>query len=277
MKVQDYYDLKTTKTFTSTDLYPIQNFINEDFPNIDFYNSDDENQVNTKVILNELYTSNDGYRGLWAYSLTYQDEQIALYLTGGRDGRDSRKSCITNKSKYLEAMKYLEEIYKDDSSDIKEVNQNEDLEELNEFYGTDMTQEILNVNHNFNVSVDDIIRIDIEFKNENNEPTLFKQIRARVKKLTPNTLINPMEVVIIDYKLGSEYFMKHRKPTFYFMLPKYDVFKEPEDWENFNEEQRKHIQSIFRLERRNSDLTFPISYNKMIDMKLINNQELTTI
>jgi len=271
MTVQDYYNLKNKDTITDTDLSPLEDFITDDFPNINFYNSHTDEGVskNTEVIINDLYVKSDGYRGIWVYSISFQGEQIALYLKGGRDGRDSKKYCVTNKNKYIEAMTYLENLLKDDTHDINIIDANEELEELNMFYSTDMTQAILDIDLRFNVKVGDTILVDIEYNNEDGNPIVFKQVRGQITKLKGDTLVDPVSIRLLDYKLGSEYFLGKTRETYYYMLPKYDVFREPLDWKAFNDSQKEHLKDIFKGTRRNFQLNFALNYNKIQNLGIL--------
>lgn len=79
-------------------------------------------------------------RRFWALaSIYFNEEPVMIIQNAGRDGDDHAKRFITNRNLYNEMIGYIQSlIVKEIENSIDVYDENEDIENLDEFYGYSM-------------------------------------------------------------------------------------------------------------------------------------------
>ena len=95
------------------------------------------NNIDRLQVYNLYSDCLDGRRGLWIYSVYFDNEPIALWYEAGREGDDSNEGFIINEKLFSDAIEYLKTFINKEEY-IKETNINEDLLELDTIYGYDL-------------------------------------------------------------------------------------------------------------------------------------------
>lgn len=133
MKPSEIYDrIPEDETY---DLYNVKNCFT------DLYSTTvsdvDERELNKKILTKTVkYHSYDGYRIWEMLSVWFEDKPFMISMNAGRGGRDDNKLIITDKQLYANASSYLVELMLNlEKEDIKEINPNEDCDDLECFYG----------------------------------------------------------------------------------------------------------------------------------------------
>jgi len=240
MKIKNFYNLKIIDN--DNDIGILENFIASNSQHIDFYNYD-ALKKNNKVLINTHLTENDGYRGYWVYSIQYENELIALLVSSGRDGRDSRNTYITNAKLFKEMIIYLEELTNEDL-ELYQYSINEDVSSLDYIYGNDMSEKILNLNYKFNINIGDIIIFDTTFINEDNEKQIFRDIKGKITNINPKSSIRTITVEVLSHRLITNYSLKNRHNTFNYLLNLYDVPKPPSEWNDYSDKQKEKFKDL---------------------------------
>lgn len=123
---EETYDLYNVKT-CFTDLYTTT-----------VSDSDvDERELNKKILTKTVkYYSFDGRRIWEVLSVWFENKPFMISMNAGREGRDDSRLIITNKQLYADASSYLVELMLNlEKEDIKEINPDEDCDDLECFYG----------------------------------------------------------------------------------------------------------------------------------------------
>ena len=136
MKIKDLLELPKTKedyidAFTNRlKLFDIYKFDSWD---IDIYN----NNIDRLQVYNLYSDCLDGRRGLWIYSVYFDNEPIALWYEAGREGDDFNEGFIINEKLFSDAIEYLKTFINKEEY-IKETNINDYLQKLDTIYGYDL-------------------------------------------------------------------------------------------------------------------------------------------
>lgn len=116
------------------------------YKNINSWFNFDDIENNKFKVFNLYKDMFDERRGIWLNVAYYEDKLIAFWYAAGREGEDSYNGYVINKTKFIEGIKYLEEL--SEEINIEEVSEEEDIEEINYIYGTDMSKKIMDINLN---------------------------------------------------------------------------------------------------------------------------------
>lgn len=137
MKPSEIYNrVPEDETF---DLYSVKNCFTDLSYNITVSDID-ERELNKKILVKTVkFHSFDGYRIWEMLSIWFENKPFMITMCAGRGGRDDSKVIITNKQLYSDASSYLFELMINlEKEDIKEINPDEDCDDLECFYGHDV-------------------------------------------------------------------------------------------------------------------------------------------
>ena len=133
MKPSEIYDrIPENETY---DLYSVKNCFPDLFSTT--VSDVDERELNKKILTKTVkYHSYDGYRIWEMLSVWFEDKPFMISMNAGRGGRDDNKLIITDKQLYANASSYLVDLMLNlEKEDIKEINPDEDCDDLECFYG----------------------------------------------------------------------------------------------------------------------------------------------
>lgn len=222
------------------DLFNIENCVN-------YYLSDD-NINNTRFEVFEIYNQmSDSRRGVWLYSVYFDNEPIAIWYEAGREGDDSKKGFVLNRKKFVESIKYLESF--NDYDDIEEFDINKDLQALDYVYGHDMTKELFNYNFDLKYKVDDIVIL--EQINEVYPEITEKNIVCKIIDIDNKSSAFTYQLELIDYKQIPYFDKNNGHKVSYKIFKKLDVLhynemmSEEHSYGDFDERQKEIINDFF--------------------------------
>lgn len=262
MIIRDILKLKKTKSnlynFTRRlDLFNVDT-------SLDYYMDDEdvknENRFEVFEILNQM---SDHRRGLWFYSIYFDNEPIAIWYEAGREGDDSNKGYIINKIQFLNAIKYLESFKE---QDIKEINIDDDIQELDYIYGYDTSKLLFDNNFDLKYKENDIVIIDSveELYSDIKE----KNILCQIVKTDAKSSAFTYTLDLLEYK---------RIPTFdqkgnisYNNFKKYDIidWKQVdfinEDYNSLNEAQKDCIKKYIFDDILKVSFTIPFKEENLL-------------
>ena len=133
MKPSEIYDrIPENETY---DLYSVKNCFPDLFSTT--VSDVDERELNKKILTKTVkYHSYDGYRIWEMLSVWFEDKPFMISMNAGRGGRDDNSLIITDKQLYANASSYLVDLMLNlEKEDIKEINPDEDCDDLECFYG----------------------------------------------------------------------------------------------------------------------------------------------
>lgn len=219
---KDLFEIETT-----IDYYMDNNYVNN------------ENRFEVFEIFNEM---SDSRRGIWFYSAYFDNEPIALWYEAGREGDDSKKGYILNKTKFIECIRYLESFKE---QDIKEININDDIQELDYIYGYDISKLLFNHNFDLKYKIDDIVILE---QVEDIYPEIKdKNIFCKIIKTDNQSSAFTYQLELIDYKQIPYFDLKNTRNISHKIFKITDVLhynemmSEEKSYNDLNESQLKVI------------------------------------
>lgn len=241
MKIKDILKLEKRKV----DIY---NFINRlNLFDIEHTISDYSNvyeEKNTRVQIFEVYNKMVDYRrGIWIYSIYFDNKPIAIWFEAGREGDDSNKAYIIDKTNFIQAIKYLESL---NDIELNEVDINENIKELDEIYGYDMSEELFQNDLDLKFKVNDIVLI--ESVEEAYPEIKDKNIFCKILKTNNKSSAFTYELELVDYKMIPCFVdLKEIKINYNFLkmtdiVELNSVTYNESDYNKLNEKQKQVIQ-----------------------------------
>lgn len=155
----------------------------------------DENNQKRVFIKSHLYDSYDYRRSMHIFSVWFDDKPIMLCMEAGRELRDDVKTFISDQDGFINMIKYLRTLIKDEINFIYSVN--EELSELEVFYSHDLCDDFdfPAYNPTFNVG-DKVIVKNLTLRNQ-----LLENVSALIKEVKPKSFFKCYLLQLLDYKL----------------------------------------------------------------------------